>query len=89
MTGVTYDIAALRSHFPALATGTAHFDGPGGAQVPDVVADAVRATLLSSIANRAGSRRPSAEPTTSCWPPARQWPTCSAPTRAASCSVAA
>ncbi|HEX4221810.1 MAG TPA: cysteine desulfurase-like protein [Pseudonocardiaceae bacterium] len=49
---MTYDIAALRSHFPALATVTAHFDGPGGAQVPDVVADAVRTTLLSPIANR-------------------------------------
>ncbi|HEY4024689.1 MAG TPA: aminotransferase class V-fold PLP-dependent enzyme, partial [Pseudonocardiaceae bacterium] len=49
---MTYDVAALRAHFPALASGTAHFDGPGGAQVPDVVGDAVRATLLSSIANR-------------------------------------
>jgi cysteine desulfurase family protein (TIGR01976 family) len=47
-----YDVAALRAHFPALATGTAHFDGPGGSQVPDVVAQAVSATLLSSIANR-------------------------------------
>ena len=49
---MTYDVAALRAHFPALAEGTAHFDGPGGSQVPDVVADAVRATLVSSIANR-------------------------------------
>lgn len=47
-----YDVAALRAHFPALATGTAHFDGPGGSQVPDVVADAVHATLVTSIANR-------------------------------------
>ncbi|MGH8861670.1 MAG: cysteine desulfurase-like protein [Jatrophihabitantaceae bacterium] len=46
------DIAAVRSHFPALAEGAAHFDGPGGSQTPDVVADAVRATLLSAIANR-------------------------------------
>jgi cysteine desulfurase family protein (TIGR01976 family) len=49
---MAYDVAALRAHFPALATGTAHFDGPGGSQVPDVVADAVRTTLVSSIANR-------------------------------------
>jgi cysteine desulfurase family protein (TIGR01976 family) len=49
---MAYDVAALRAHFPALATGTAHFDGPGGSQVPDVVADAVHATLVSSIANR-------------------------------------
>jgi cysteine desulfurase family protein (TIGR01976 family) len=49
---MSYDVEAVRSHFPALAGGTAHFDGPGGTQVPDVVADAVRATLTSSIANR-------------------------------------
>jgi cysteine desulfurase family protein (TIGR01976 family) len=47
-----YDVTALRSHFPALASGVAHFDGPGGSQVPDVVADAIRATLLSGISNR-------------------------------------
>jgi cysteine desulfurase family protein (TIGR01976 family) len=46
------DVAAVRSHFPALHAGAAHFDGPGGSQTPDVVADAVRATLLSAIANR-------------------------------------
>ena len=46
------DVAAVRSHFPALAAGAAHFDGPGGSQTPDVVADAVRATLVSAIANR-------------------------------------
>jgi cysteine desulfurase family protein (TIGR01976 family) len=46
------DVAAVRSQFPALAAGTAHFDGPGGSQTPAVVADAVRNTLVSSIANR-------------------------------------
>jgi cysteine desulfurase family protein (TIGR01976 family) len=47
-----YDVTALRAHFPALASGVAHFDGPGGSQVPDVVADAVRATLLAGVSNR-------------------------------------
>ncbi len=47
-----YDVEAIRAHFPALRGGAAHFDGPGGSQVPDVVADAVRATLVSAIANR-------------------------------------
>jgi cysteine desulfurase family protein (TIGR01976 family) len=47
-----YDIGAVRSHFPSLESGVAHFDGPGGSQVPASVADAVRATLVSSIANR-------------------------------------
>lgn len=49
---MTYDVDAIRSHFPALDEGAAHFDGPGGTQVPDVVADAVRNTLSSAIANR-------------------------------------
>ena len=47
-----YDVAAVRAHFPALAHGVAHFDGPGGSQTPDVVADAVSATLRSAISNR-------------------------------------
>ncbi|QWF78649.1 cysteine desulfurase-like protein [Amycolatopsis sp. CA-230715] len=47
-----YDVEAVRAQFPALQSGVAHFDGPGGSQVPAVVADAVRATLISPIANR-------------------------------------
>ncbi|MPQ98906.1 cysteine desulfurase-like protein [Modestobacter sp. I12A-02628] len=47
-----YDVVGLRQHFPQLRGGAAHFDGPGGTQVPDVVADAVRDTLLSPLANR-------------------------------------
>jgi cysteine desulfurase family protein (TIGR01976 family) len=47
-----FDVAAVRSQFPALQAGAAHFDGPGGSQTPEVVADAVRTTLLSAIANR-------------------------------------
>jgi cysteine desulfurase family protein (TIGR01976 family) len=49
---MTYDVAAVRAQFPALRTGTAHFDGPGGTQVPDAVAQAVARTLTSPIANR-------------------------------------
>jgi cysteine desulfurase family protein (TIGR01976 family) len=47
-----YDVAAVRSHFPALDEGAAHFDGPGGSQTPDVVADAVAGTLRAAVANR-------------------------------------
>ncbi|MDT7580745.1 MAG: hypothetical protein QOK35_2009, partial [Pseudonocardiales bacterium] len=47
-----YDVGALRSRFPALRAGAAHFDGPGGSQVPDAVADAVAATLVAPLANR-------------------------------------
>ncbi|HEX3962031.1 MAG TPA: aminotransferase class V-fold PLP-dependent enzyme, partial [Trebonia sp.] len=49
---MSYDVATVRAHFPALKQGAAHFDGPGGSQVPDVVGDAVRATLVAAIANR-------------------------------------
>jgi cysteine desulfurase family protein (TIGR01976 family) len=47
-----YDVAAVRAEFPALRSGTAHFDGPGGTQVPEPVARAVADTLTSPIANR-------------------------------------
>lgn len=47
-----FDVSAVRSHIPALASGVAFFDGPGGSQVPDVVADAIRDALTSPIANR-------------------------------------
>jgi len=49
---VSYDVDAVRSCFPALRAGTAHFDGPGGTQVPQSVAAAVAATLTAPIANR-------------------------------------
>jgi cysteine desulfurase family protein (TIGR01976 family) len=49
---MSYDVAAVRAHFPALKAGTAHFDGPGGSQVPEPVARAVAETLTSPIANR-------------------------------------
>ncbi len=47
-----YDVESVRAHFPALAEGAAHFDGPGGSQTPGVVAAAVSGTLTSAIANR-------------------------------------
>jgi cysteine desulfurase family protein (TIGR01976 family) len=47
-----YDVAKVRAHFPALESGLAFFDGPGGSQTPDVVAEAVRSTLVSPLSNR-------------------------------------
>lgn len=49
---MSYDVAAVRAQFPALKAGTAHFDGPGGTQVPEPVARAVAELLTSPIANR-------------------------------------
>src|SRR4051794_40303835 len=47
-----FDVAQFRSRFPALAQGVAHFDSPGGSQVPLEVARAVAETLCSGISNR-------------------------------------
>ncbi len=46
------DVAAVRRQFPALREGAAHFDGPGGSQVPEMVGAAVARTLTSAVANR-------------------------------------
>ncbi len=49
-----YDVTAIRADFPALAEGIAHFDGPGGTQIPAQVADAVAATMRRAVSNRHG-----------------------------------
>ena len=49
---MSYDVDRLRSRVPALREGAAHFDGPGGTQIPEPVADAMDATLRSAVSNR-------------------------------------
>ena len=49
-----YDVESVRRDFPALEEGLAHFDGPGGTQVPTAVSDAVVDTLRSAVSNRHG-----------------------------------
>jgi cysteine desulfurase family protein (TIGR01976 family) len=49
------DATAVRERFPALATGAAFLDGPGGSQVPREVLDAVTAYLRDSNANLGGA----------------------------------
>ncbi len=49
---MTYDVNKIRAHFPALNTGLAYFDGPGGSQVPDVVGAAIAASITKPISNR-------------------------------------
>ena len=55
----TYDVAAVRERFPALAAGAVHLDSPGGTQVPTAVAEAVSAAMLAPTAIR-GSLYPAA-----------------------------
>ncbi|WP_247826816.1 cysteine desulfurase-like protein [Arthrobacter antioxidans] len=49
---MTLDIAAFRAHFPALLTGTAYFDGPGGTQTPTVVGTAIADAITGPLSNR-------------------------------------
>jgi cysteine desulfurase family protein (TIGR01976 family) len=49
---MSYDVAQLRTHFPSLQSGIAHFDGPGGTQTPREVGEAVAATLSGPLSNR-------------------------------------
>ncbi|WP_328634078.1 cysteine desulfurase-like protein [Streptomyces sp. NBC_00356] len=46
------DIAAVRAQIPALKSGTARFDAPGGTQMPAPVIDAVTTALTGPLANR-------------------------------------
>jgi cysteine desulfurase family protein (TIGR01976 family) len=52
---VNYDVSAVRRHFPALDSGAAFFDGPGGTQTPRAVGDAIAATLCGPLSNRGSS----------------------------------
>ena len=47
-----FDVARIRARMPALASGVAFFDGPGGTQLPDVVADAMRTAMTEPLSNR-------------------------------------
>ncbi|MFG2517329.1 cysteine desulfurase-like protein [Streptomyces sp. NPDC048584] len=49
---MTYDVTALRARIPALAAGTAHFDGPGGTQMPLPVIEAIAAALSRPLSIR-------------------------------------
>jgi cysteine desulfurase family protein (TIGR01976 family) len=49
---MSFDVAALREHFPSLLSGIAHFDGPAGTQAPRQVGDAIAATLSGPLSNR-------------------------------------
>jgi cysteine desulfurase family protein (TIGR01976 family) len=52
MARMDLDVAAVRQAFPALSHGVAHFDGPGGSQVPTPVAQAVADAMVAGMANR-------------------------------------
>ncbi|KZE93944.1 putative cysteine desulfurase [Agromyces sp. NDB4Y10] len=49
---MAYDVARIRSWFPALDYGWAQFDGPGGTQTPRQVGEAVASVLTGPLSNR-------------------------------------
>ena len=51
---MSFDVDRVRAMFPALASGTAFFDGPGGSQAPQRVADAIAVALTAGLSNRGG-----------------------------------
>jgi cysteine desulfurase family protein (TIGR01976 family) len=52
---MSLDVAAARAQFPALASGVAFLDAPGGTQVPQSVIDAIAGYLRESNANLGGA----------------------------------
>jgi cysteine desulfurase family protein (TIGR01976 family) len=55
MATTTLDVAAVRARFPALASGVAFLDAPGGTQCPQSVIDAIAGYLRESNANLGGA----------------------------------
>ena len=49
---MAFDVARIRSCFPSLEAGAAHFDGPGGTQTPRSVYDSISNFLAGPVANR-------------------------------------
>ena len=49
---MNYDVERIRRDFPALDSGLAFFDGPGGSQVPTQVGRAIAYSITQPISNR-------------------------------------
>ncbi|MFD4343567.1 cysteine desulfurase-like protein [Streptomyces coelicoflavus] len=49
---MTLDVDAIRAQIPALKSGSARFDAPGGTQTPQPVIDAIAQALSNPLANR-------------------------------------
>jgi cysteine desulfurase family protein (TIGR01976 family) len=55
MAAAALDVASVRARFPALASGVAFLDAPGGTQCPQSVIDAIAEYLRDSNANLGGA----------------------------------
>ncbi len=56
---MTFDVAAIRSHFPSLETGAIYFDNPGGTQVARETMERMQQYFLHYNANHGGAFRTS------------------------------
>src|SRR4051794_41834434 len=54
-TGTAYDLAQVRSRYPALGDGWAYLDGAAGTQVPRAVIEAESAAYAAGIGNHGGT----------------------------------
>src|SRR4051812_30905201 len=54
-TGTAYDVAQVRSRYPALGDGWAYLDGAAGTQVPLAVIDAESSAYAAGIGNHGGA----------------------------------
>lgn len=50
---MAFNVEQIRSQFPSLNTGVAHFDSPGGTQTPVSVGKAIYDTITGPLSNRA------------------------------------
>jgi cysteine desulfurase family protein (TIGR01976 family) len=55
---MSLDLARIRSDYPALAEGFAHFDGAGGTQPAEPVIAAIAATMRRAVSNRGTNFEP-------------------------------
>ena len=55
---MSYDVAAVRAGYPALADGFAYLDGAAGTQVPAAVIDAIGAAYRPGSATPGAGSRP-------------------------------
>ncbi|HEY7145327.1 MAG TPA: aminotransferase class V-fold PLP-dependent enzyme, partial [Streptosporangiaceae bacterium] len=52
---MSFDVAAIRSGYPALADGHAYLDGAAGTQLPAVVIDAISSAYRAGLGNAGGA----------------------------------
>ena len=55
MSTASFDVAAVRAHYPALSDGWAYLDGAAGTQVPNAVIEATAQAYRSGIGNHGGA----------------------------------